>query len=290
MSVRRFIKGADDFAWSSLAGIELAEFRGSLLDPEFSDEGMLVGEVDGRIAGISNAHISPTHPSFCVLRNFRVKEEHWEALALLLLDSALDSFTMRNAHSVEAVFPETEKRHISLLQNNGFEATRTDCKMRHDLRANPAAGNPEIRIAQYSDVKNPELVVNLQNEVFRGLTGRPVTKEELLHWMKNMDFECFIAFSDGLAVASSFCEIKQVEGKKHGWIYGLGVLPAFRRKKIGTALLAAILNYLKARRANVVFLETDYGSYEQRFYESAGFQVDSRLVCLRKDLFPQTQE
>jgi GNAT superfamily N-acetyltransferase len=290
MSVRRFTKGADDSDWSILAGIELAEFRRSLQDPEFSYDGMLVGEIDGRIAGIVNAHISPTHPSFCVLRNFRVKEEHWEALATLLLDSALDSFIMRNAHGVEAVFPETEKHHISLLQNNGFKTTSTDCKMRHDLRTIPTAGNPEIRIMKYSNVKKSELVVNLQNEIFRGLTSRPVIKGEFIYWMQNPGFECFIAFSDRSAVASSFCEIKQVEGEKHGWIYGLGVLQAFRRKKIGTALLAAVLNHLKARGADAVFLETGYESYEQRFYESAGFQVDTRLVCLRKDLLPKAQE
>lgn len=102
--------------------------------------------------------------------------------------------------------------------------------------------------------------------------------------MKDPNFECFIAFFDEKPVASSFCEVKTVKHESHGWIYGLGVLPDYQRKKIGTTLLGTLLNHLKRKGANYSFVETDYDSYQQRFYETAGFHVIDKIVCLRKIL------
>jgi ribosomal protein S18 acetylase RimI-like enzyme len=79
------------------------------------------------------------------------------------------------------------------------------------------------------------------------LIGRPVTKEEFLFRLKDPLFECFIAFLGEKPAGSVFCELKDEKKgkKKHGWIYGLGVLSSYQRLKIGTTLLNRSLRFLK---------------------------------------------
>lgn len=288
MAIRRFVKGIDDSLWASFLKIDLEEFRLSMLDPEFSEEGMLIAEIDGEVVGVVNAHISLSYPKFCVLRNFKVLKAHWCSVASDLLDAALDSFSQRGASLVELCLPETAKPYIALLKTRGFELDCIECEMKHELKAMPSLDSRDLQIKRYSEINDPGLVIHLQNEVFRGLIGRPVTKEEFFFWMKNLLFECFIAFLRDKPVASAFCELQDAKKSKerHGWIYGLGVLPIHRKLKIGTALLSRILQFLKEKGANLVLVNTDYNSYQQRFYESAGFYVIRKIICLRKVIKP----
>jgi len=290
MHVRRFRKGVDDLLWTSFLKIDPEEFRQSMLNPEFSEDGMLIAEINGQIVGVINAHISPSYPKFCVLRNFKVLKNHWHSVADNLLGAALDSFSQRGARLVKACFPETAKYYIALLKTYGFEPDFIECEMKHELKVVPSLENANIQVKKYSEVNNPDLVIYLQNKAFKGLIERPVTKEEFLFWMKNLQFQCFIAFLEEKPVGSVFCELEdKKKGKeKYGWIYGLGVLPNYRRLKIGTILLSRVLQYLKEAGANFVLVNTDYNSYQQRFYESAGFCVARKIICLQKIIKSKT--
>lgn len=280
--IRRFLRGVDDSAWAELAQINLGEFKASMLDPEFSDLGMYVAEIKRKAEGIANAHISPSHPRFCVLRSFNVKSGYWDMVASPLLDVVLKSLAERNAEAVETRVPEDATRHISLFERKGFKVKYIECKMKHDLKHLPLKKILTVQFKTYSEVGNPELIENLQNEIFKGITGRPVTKEEIVYWMENLDFECFMGYCKRNPVASSFCEIRSMNNEKQGWIYGLGVLPSYQRKKIGTALVYKVLNFIKSKGAKYAFVETDYEGYQQRFYESVGFRVESKALWLQK--------
>jgi len=194
-----------------------------MLDPEFNEDGMLIAEINGQVVGVVNAHISPSYPKFCVLRNFKVLKNHWRPVANNLLDVALESFSKRGARLVKACFPEMAKRYIALLKASGFELDFIECKMKHELKTVASLENANVQIKKYSEISNPDLVIHLQNKAFKGLIGRPVTKEEFLFWMENSLFDCFIAFLEGKPVGSVFCELeREKKGKgKHGWIYGL---------------------------------------------------------------------
>lgn len=276
--------GADDAAWASLIRLDLDEFKESMSDPEFSAAGMQVAEVDKRIVGTANAHISPSHREFCVLRNFTAKQELWNAVAPQLLDAALNSFIERNARAVQARASEENQCYVSLLESRGFQLRSIECKMIHDLKSVPPVGNSKLRFKTYAEVSTPALIEEIQNKIFRGLIGRPVTRDEIMFWMKNLEFECFVGYYNEKPVASSFCEIKEVDKEKQGWIYGLGVLPSYRRRKIGTTLLYNVLDYVKGKGAKRAHAETDYKSYQQRFYESAGFHVESKILSFQKTL------
>lgn len=289
MLIRRFVKGTDDLLWASFSKTDLELFRLFMLDPEFSEDGMFIAEIDGKAVGVINAHISPSYPKFCVIRNFKVLGNHWNQVAGSLVDNVLDSFLQRGARIVKACFPETAKRYIALLKKYGFELDFIECKMKHELKTVSSLENPDIQIKKYSKVKNPDLVIYLQNEAFQGLIGRPVTKAEFLFWLKKPLFECFIAFLKEKPAGSVFCELEEEKkGKgKHGWIYGLGVLPEYRRLKIGTVALSSVLSSLKEAGAEYVLVSTDCESYQQRFYESAGFVCLRKTKCLRMVIKPK---
>jgi len=286
MTIRRFVRDQDDRDWAELANIHQAEFHKSMQNPEFDDAGMYIAQTGKNAVGIADAHIhtSPSCPAFCVLRDFHVRADSWDAVAPLLLDTAMTSFIERDAKAVEVCSPEEAKRYISLLESRGFETKSVDCRIKHELKHVPLVESPRLCFKTYSEIPDPAMIEKLQNSIFDGLIGRPVTKEEITFWMKNLDFECFVGYYDGEPAASSFCETKVAKTEKHGWIYGLGVLPIHRRLKIGTALAYRVLNRLKIRGATSAFMETDYGGYEQRFYESIGFRVEGKVVCLQKKM------
>jgi len=285
--IRRFQKGLDDSAWAELAQVNPGEFEESMIDPEFSDVGMYVAEVKKKVVGIANAHISPSYPRFCVLRSFNVKDDYWDMVASPLLDAALKSLAERNAKAVETRVPEDATRHISLFKRKGFKVKYIECKIKHDLKHVHLKKILTVQFKTYSEVGNPELIGNLQNEIFKGIIGRPVTKEEIVYWMENLKFECFAGYCKRNPVASSFCEIRNVNNEKHGWIYGLGVLPSYRHKKIGTALVYKVLSFIKSKGAKYAFVETGYESYQQRFYKSLGFCVESKALWLQKPIGKQ---
>ncbi len=53
--IRHFVKGLDDSVWAFFLGIDLEEFRQSVLDPEFNKDGMLIAEINGQVVGVVNA-------------------------------------------------------------------------------------------------------------------------------------------------------------------------------------------------------------------------------------------
>lgn len=118
--IRRFVKGLDDLTWANLKGVDLNEFKQSMYGPEFSEVGMVVAETNNQVVGTVNAHISPSHPRFCVLRDFKVKDAYWDSVASLLLEAALNSFAQRNAKVLETCFSEQAEHYISLLKSKGF--------------------------------------------------------------------------------------------------------------------------------------------------------------------------
>jgi GNAT superfamily N-acetyltransferase len=155
--------------------------------------------------------------------------------------------------------------------------------MKHDLRNVSATGDTTLLFRTFSEMGDADVIVNLQNKIFLGTSMRPLTKEETVFWVKNLGLECFVVFLGLEAVASAFCEVRKEKNETHGWIFGFGVLPLHRREKIGTTLLIHILNYFKSKGACSVFLDADFSGYQQRFYESNGFQAVGKYMCLEKE-------
>jgi len=71
--------------------------------------------------------------------------------------------------------------------------------------------------------------------------------------------------------------------KKFGGIYNVGVIPEYRKQGIGSTLsLKAVKDALEKFNEDIVFLQTEYGSYVEKFYKKLGFETVFRGDCYVK--------
>jgi mycothiol synthase len=98
----------------------------------------------------------------------------------------------------------------------------------------------------------------------------------------------------GAAAGLAMCQVNDGEnlqtGRLEGWIEGIGVVPPFRRRGIGKALLSRCLRSLRSAGLHTALADVDSESPPAvRLFQSAGFTVRSALhqyECLLDDLAP----
>ena len=74
--------------------------------------------------------------------------------------------------------------------------------------------------------------------------------------------------------------VTPVQDKREGWIGGIGVMPGYRGRGIGTDLMAAAEGMLKERGVTDVYLEVIEGNQKaQRLYERLGYRPRRKLLC-----------
>ncbi len=98
-------------------------------------------------------------------------------------------------------------------------------------------------------------------------------------YLKRNPGMCFIALEDGKLIGAVLCG---TEGRR-GYLNHLAVLPAFRRKGIGSALVDKTLAALKKAgigKCNLfLYRDNDPG---RRFWEKTGWQVRDNLMVVSK--------
>jgi ribosomal-protein-alanine N-acetyltransferase len=140
---------------------------------------------------------------------------------------------------------------------------------------------------------------------------RPFRPDDL-HTISEIDRECFapgIAYSrrlirDLLAVADVFCRVAEIAGTIAGFtiahasageghIITLDVGEQFRRRRVGTQLLAAVEDELSRRAARQVWLETATDNHPAiAFWQKHGYRIESVLkhyYGLGKDAFAMSK-
>ncbi len=67
---------------------------------------------------------------------------------------------------------------------------------------------------------------------------------------------------------------------REGWIGGIGILPVYRGKGIGTRLMVEAEKFLRGKGVSWVYLEVIEGNHRaQRLYERLGYRATRKLVC-----------
>lgn len=98
-------------------------------------------------------------------------------------------------------------------------------------------------------------------------------------YLKRNPGMCFVAFEEGNLIGAVLCG---TEGRR-GYLNHLAVLPAFRRKGIGSALVEKALAALKKAgvgKCNLfLYRDNDPG---RRFWEKTGWQVRDNLMVVSK--------
>jgi len=313
VSVRRFLKGVDEPAWVELMNVEYRDYvswwRGTTAkemlelekSPSFDLEGRFVAEVDGKPVGLMYACVEGSGEEkrgfirdFCVLPAFRGSGvEEW------LLEAAVDEFRRREVSRVRAWTGVDRGDRIRFLEKSGFRFSHRTIDMRISLADIPVniGANMEVAIRRLrSDVDGDVEALNwLDNECFKAdplhvsrtveETRKALLEDPVLGWREF--FFAVLGGRDVGYVGVGIDERYNVEhGVKTGYINGIGVLPAYRRRGIGTRLLLYGLERLKDKGMTSASLDTDDTNPTKAItlYEKVGFKVLQEYVTYTKEI------
>ncbi len=311
VNVRRFLKGVDEPVWVELMNAEYREYaswwRGTtaeeMLEHEknasFDFEGRFVAEVDGKPVGIIHAHVETSGEEkrgfirdFCVLEAFRGSEVEER-----LLGVAVNEFKKHQVNRMRAWTGVERTDRIRFLEKSGFKFAFRTIDMRISLADVPVSigENAQVGIKPLKNEVDEDIVALnwLANECFKeDPLHRPETLEEtrqsllnnpVLKWQKH-----FFAVLDnknvghiGVGIDEKYNVERNV---KTGFVSGVGVLPAHRRRGIGTRLLLHGLRALRDRGMTTATLDTTDTNPTRAItlYEKVGFKVLQEYVTYGK--------
>ena len=114
--------------------------------------------------------------------------------------------------------------------------------------------------------------------------------DEFASLISRGDAACFLAWEGARATGFAQCQLRHdyVEGtgtSPVGYLEGIFVEAAFRRKGCGRRLLAACQAWAKERGCAEFASDCELENTESlRFHLRAGFTEANRIICFRKDL------
>jgi ribosomal protein S18 acetylase RimI-like enzyme len=312
-TVRRFVKGTDEPALVDLMNAEYQEYaswwRGTTVaeilelekSPSFNAEERLIAEVDGKPVGLVHARVEKSGEErrgfirdFCVLPAFKgsgVEEQ--------LLEAAVTEFTKRGVKQMRAWTGVNRTDRIGFLERSGFKFSHRTIDMRTSLEKVPfnIGENTEtaIRPVDVEATEDVEKLNWLANTCFEGdplyvpetveETRRSLADNSFYQWQKF--FFAVVENSDVGYVGVAVDEKYNVEHDvKTGFVIWIGVLPAYRRRGIGTRLLLHSLSVLKDQGMTSASLDTEDSNPTRAItlYEKVGFKVLQEYVTYAKDI------
>ena len=314
VTVRRFVKGADEAAWVELMNAEYRDYvswwRGATVDemlereesPDFDFEGRFVAESDGKPVGVLHAQVEKGDGKrgfirdFCVLPAFR-----GSGVEEALLETAVNEFEKQGVKRMRVWTGVDRTDRIQFLEKRGFRFSHRTIDMRMSLTSMPhnMGENMKVAIRQLKNgvEEDVEALNRLDNECFKDdplhvsrtveETRRALLDDPVLKWR-----EFFFAVLDGRDVGYIGVGIDErynVEhGVKTGYINGIGVVAAYRRRGIGTRLLLHGSKRLKEKGMASVSLDTEDTNPTRAItlYEKVGFKVLQEYVTYTRDVAP----
>jgi mycothiol synthase len=182
----------------------------------------------------------------------------------------------------------------SALERAGFEVVRYFFRMSRSL-ADPVPVpelpdgfeirpvNPERELPEWVDAINRGFADHFehQNE----------TVDQKQHWMGDPGYlpeaDLVVVNDDGAIVGTAENGGETLtDGTVRGWVHTLAIVPEFRGRGLGRALLLASLEALRKAGLDTVLLSVDSENQSgaMGLYEAAGFEVDHQNVVYVRDL------
>lgn len=313
VTVRSFVKGLDEPAWVQLTNEEYREFsswwRGTTVEEvleleksaDFDLDSRFVAEVEGRTVGAVHVRVEASGKGkrgfirdICVLSAFRGSEVEERLLEVVVTD-----LRKRGIKRMYAWTGAERGDRIRFLEKNGFRFAYRTFDMRISLAdlSLDSGENAEAVIRPLNPkVEGDVEGLNwLDNECFKDNPIHiPRTVEETRRLMLEDPFlgwqEFYFAVVDGKDVGYIGLGIDEkynVEhGVKTGYINGIGVLPEYRKKGIGTQLILHGLKALKSKGMSSASLDTEDTNPTRAItlYEKIGFKVLQEYVTYAKDV------
>jgi ribosomal protein S18 acetylase RimI-like enzyme len=268
---------------------------------DFDFEGRFVAECDGKPVGLIHAQVEKSGGEkrgfirdFCVLPPFRGSEVEEK-----LLDAAVNEFEKRGVKRMRAWTGVGRTDRIRFLEKSGFTFSNRTIDMRISLADVPInmRENMEVAIRRLSSEldEDVEALNWLDNECFKDdplhvprtveETRKALLDDPVLKWR-----EFFFAVFDSRDVGYIGVGIDERYNAEHnvktGYINGIGVLAAYRRRGIGTRLLLHGLKRLKEKGMTSVSLDTEDTNPTRAItlYEKVGFKVLQEYVTYTRNV------
>jgi ribosomal protein S18 acetylase RimI-like enzyme len=186
---------------------------------------------------------------------------------------------------LRAVCDSTDRRLAVVLAERGYTAIRASYRMLIELPGRTFTpvlpADSSIRVA--GGPEEDELLHSLGQRSFADHWGFvPSPLEEWRHWMRNVGEPdptlWFVAEVGDEPAGISLCRPTMHGNPDGGWVSTLGVLPSFRGRGLGTALLVHSFAELQRRGRTRVGLGVDAENTTGavRLYERAGMRVVRR--------------
>jgi mycothiol synthase len=193
---------------------------------------------------------------------------------------------------------ESERDRKALFEGFGMQRVRYFVNMARPINNGlpPVEMPPGFRLRRFDPARDVESVWQVDVQAFQdhwGFSGFPL--EEFQHWLEQPHFqpELWLLAEEEATGQLAGIALNKVDpdwiaqtGRQEGYVNTLAVLRAYRRRGLGTALLAQSLHSLRQAGMDSVHLGADAENLTGavRIYERLGFHVRKTSVAYRKQM------
>ena len=207
-----------------------------------------------------------------------------------LLKRAVEHANGLKAAVVQVAAPGASAGIVHLLESEGFRYIKEYWQMRWDSGEIPTGEGPgRFETRAFVTGQDEELLTELQNAAFRGSWGFcPNTVDEISATvqLKRSDPEGIILlYDEDRPSAYAWTMSASTDVGSIGWIAMAGVHPDYRGRRLGRAVVAAGMAYLKSKGINAIELEVDSENPAgRRLYLGLGFERVGDILWYEKRL------
>jgi GNAT superfamily N-acetyltransferase len=202
-----------------------------------------------------------------------------------LLDFLLDEAYECQLSKVSIWIWDSEEKKIHLIKNAGFRSTAELALMLYQLSDKVTEPiSEEFTISSLKDGIATKDFVTANRIAFKDDTSRPLKVEELDEWLQEpsrfLPELQLVALVNSRLVGTVMSEIFEAgeldDTSRQAWIYGLGVIPEWRRKGVGRSLVNELLTRVQGLGIKDVWILTDSEGGIREFYDELNFVEKNR--------------
>ena len=256
---------------------------------------------DGRVVGFAGSYPRehPTHAARVFVPGTVDPAHRRRGIGRHLLRAAearareqLAQMTTDLPRQIDCDAPEGSVGRIVLFEAEGYRPIRTFASMRRDLREPlpTPADVPGMTWATWR-TELDEAIRLAHNDAFQDHWGSdplgPERWQHFVHGSPGFSADCSWLALDGATVAGyALCWLGGTEDRRVGWLGTIGVRRAYRRRGIGSAVIARSLASFRASGLTSAGLDVDAENPTGavRVYESLGFAVTDRSIVYSKSI------
>ena len=229
-------------------------------------------------------------PGALLLWSNKIKDSYWnyatrintdEKQSQKLIKQIIDFYNSKNQQPAFYFTPFTKPRNVPQIAGEfGFKSALKDVWMFYEKDIPKVAMPQNFTIKQVETKEEMKTYVDIFNQSYSGATPeepygalpkeygeclfnsftKPQNDKKIIHYLGNLDEKPI-----GIATL--------IYSKNFGCIYNIGTIPDHRKKGISSALtLNAVADSIK-NDAKIVFLQTEQGSFNEKYFTSLGFST-----------------